>query len=140
MRRTTLAALLVAGCVAAHAQLPRSPSPDAASLYFISPDRGQVVSSPLTVRFGLSGMGVAPAGVEKKGTGHHHLLVDLDEPPAMGLPIPNDDRHRHFGAGQTEVTLDLQPGQHTLQLLLGDHNHVPHDPPVMSEKITITVK
>ena len=140
MRRTTLFAVLVAGCVAAQAQLPRSPAPDAARLYIISPAQGESVSSPVTVRFGLSGMGVAPAGVEKENTGHHHLLVDLDQPPAMGMPVPTDDRHRHFGGGQTEATLDLPPGEHTLQLLLGDHNHIPHDPPVMSETITITVQ
>ena len=98
------------------------------------------MSSPVTVHFGLSGMGVAPAGIEKKNTGHHHLLVDLDQSPAMGMPVPTDDRHRHFGGGQTEVTLDLPPGEHSLQLLLGDHNHIPHDPPVMSETITITVQ
>ena len=140
MQRTTLFAVLVAGCVAAHAQLPRSPSPEAATLYIISPTQGDVVGSPLTVRFGLSGMGVAPAGIEMEATGHHHLLIDLDELPAMGLPIPNDDRHRHFGGGQTEVTLELPPGEHSLQLLLGDHLHVPHEPPMMSEKITITVQ
>ena len=140
MQRTTLFAVLVAGCIAAHAQLPRSPSPEAATLYIISPTQGDVVGSPLTVRFGLSGMGVAPAGIEMEATGHHHLLIDLDELPAMGLPIPNDDRHRHFGGGQTEVTLELPPGEHSLQLLLGDHLHVPHEPPMMSEKITITVQ
>ena len=140
MRKTTLLAVLMAGCIAAHAQLPRSAAPDAARVYIISPASGDSVSSPVTVRFGLAGMGVAPAGVEKESTGHHHLLVDLDTPPAMGLPIPTDDRHRHFGGGQTEVTLDLAPGEHTLQLLLGDHNHIPHDPPVISEMITITVQ
>ena len=84
-------------------------------------------------------MGVAPAGVEKKHTGHHHLVVDAELPPA-NLPIPKSDNYRHFGGGQTEVTLELEPGTHTLQLLLGDHFHVAHDPPVVSEKITITVE
>ena len=140
MTRITLTAILVAGCATAWAQLPRSPSPDGAAVYIISPADGETVTSPFTVRFGLSGMGVAPAGVEKENTGHHHLLVDVDELPTMGLPIPTDDRHRHFGGGQTEVTLELPAGEHTLQLLLGDHIHVPHDAPVMSEKITITVQ
>ena len=140
MKKATLLAVLAAGCMAAYAQLPRSPAPEAAALYFISPGPGETVGSPVTVRFGLSGMGVAPAGIEKENTGHHHLLIDLDEPPAMGLPIPSDDRHRHFGGGQTEVSLELPPGEHTLQLLLGDHNHVPHDPPLISRKITVTVK
>lgn len=118
----------------------RTPAPSGASVYIISPKDGEVVSSPLTVRFGLSGMGVAPAGVEKEKTGHHHVLIDAPRLPAMDKPIPADAHHRHFGGGQTEVTLELAPGEHTLQLLLGDHMHIPHEPPVMSEKITIKVK
>lgn len=114
-------------------------APDDAEAYIISPADGETVSSPFTVTFGLSGMGVAPAGVEKEHTGHHHLLVDVDTLPPAGLPIPADGNHRHFGGGQTEVTLDLPPGEHTLQLLLGDYMHVPHNPPVTSEKITIYV-
>ena len=140
MKRTTLLAILAAGCIAAHAQLPRSPAPEGAGVYIISPGQGETVASPVTVRFGLTGMGVAPAGIQMEKTGHHHLLIDVDELPAMGLPVPTDDRHRHFGGGQTEVTVELPSGEHTLQLLLGDHNHVPHEPPVMSEKITITVQ
>ena len=140
MRKAIVFTVLVAGCFAAHAQLPRSPAPDAAHVYSIAPAQRERVSRPVTVRFGLSGMGVAPAGVEQKNTGHHHLLVALDMAPAMGMPVPTDDRHRHFGGGQTVVTLDLTPGEHTLQLLLGDHDHIPHDPPVMSETITITVQ
>lgn len=110
-----------------------------AKLYFISPQNGETVTSPVRVRFGLSGMGVAPAGIEKEGTGHHHLLIDVTELP-KGVPIPADDHHKHFGGGQTETTLELAPGRHTLQLLLGDHAHIPHEPPVASERITITVK
>lgn len=110
-----------------------------ARLYFISPQNGETVSSPVTVRFGLSGMGVAPAGVEKDNTGHHHLLIDTDL-PKMDEPIPMDDNHKHFGGGQTETRIKLSPGQHTLQLLLGNWTHIPHDPPVVSEKITITVE
>lgn len=121
------------------APLPRTASPAGAAVYFISPQNGAKVTSPFTVRFGLKGMGVAPAGVTNANTGHHHLLIDSDLPPD-NLPIPNDDKHRHFGAGQTEVELTLPPGQHTLQLVLGDANHVPHQPPVRSEKITITVQ
>lgn len=110
-----------------------------ASLYIISPKDGETVNSPVTVRFGLRGMGVAPAGIEKGGTGHHHLLINVGELP-KGVPIPADERHKHFGGGQTETTIELAPGRHTLQLLLGDHVHIPHDPPVMSKRIEITVK
>lgn len=120
--------------------LPRTPAPAGAQLYFISPQDGAKLKSPVTVRFGLSGMGVAPAGVAREATGHHHLLVDVDTLPPMDLPIPNDAQHRHFGGGQTEVTLELPPGRHRLQLLLGDANHIPHDPPVLSEAITIEVE
>lgn len=117
-----------------------SAGPKDANLYIISPADGQAVHSPFTVQFGLSGMGVAPAGVQQAGTGHHHLLIDVDSLPPLDKPIPSDDRHRHFGGGQTEVTLDLPPGEHTLQLLLGGADHVPHDPPVVSERITVHVK
>jgi hypothetical protein len=114
-------------------------APDGARVYIIEPANGASVSSPVTVKFGLSGMGVAPAGVEKANTGHHHLLIDqkLED---KSSPIPADDKHVHFGGGQTEASVKLTPGQHTLQLYLGDHNHVPHQPPVASEVITITVK
>lgn len=113
--------------------------PDAL-LYIISPADGETVTSPVTVRFGLKGMGVAPAGVKKEKTGHHHLLIDVKKLPAMDKPVPSDDNHKHFGGGQTEAMLDLPPGEHTLQLLLGDMNHIPHTPPVLSKKITIMVK
>jgi len=125
----------VAFATAAAAQSP----PGKVRLYFISPQDGETVSSPVTVRFGLSGMGVAPAGVEKENTGHHHLLIDTDL-PKMDEPIPVDAKHLHFGGGQTETNLTLPPGQHTLQLLLGNWTHVPFNPPVVSEKITVTVK
>ena len=95
--------------------------------------------SPLTVRFSLAGMGIAPAGVEKENTGHHHLLVDVPLPP-MDKPILSDDNYLHFGGGQTEATIELSAGTHTLQLLLGDQNHIPHNPPVISEQITITIQ
>ena len=105
-----------------------------------APADGETVQNPVTVRFGLSGMGVAPAGTVKENTGHHHLLIDVNELPPMDFPLPNDDKHRHFGGGQTEITLELPAGKHTLQLVLGDANHIPHDPPIMSEKITIEVQ
>lgn len=136
---------LVLACVAAFAGatapgLPTHEAPAGARAYIISPADGATVGREVTVRFGLSGMGVAPAGVEKEHTGHHHLLLDVATLPAAGQPIPNDEHHKHFGGGQTETVLHLVPGTHTLQLELGDANHVPFDPPVVSKKITIHVK
>lgn len=113
---------------------------DHPSVYIISPSHGEVVSSPVQVRFGLRGMGVAPAGVDRDKTGHHHLLIDVAQLPALDKPIPADANHRHFGGGQTEVKLELEPGTHTLQLLLGDKYHVPHETVLVSEKITISVE
>lgn len=129
-------ATLLTGAAQAEGQTPSKPG---AQEYIISPVDGATVSNPVTVVFGLKGMGVAPAGVDKPGTGHHHLLIDTDLPP-LDEPIPADEQHRHFGGGQTQVTLNLAPGKHTLQLLLGDKYHIPHDPAVYSKKITITVK
>ena len=120
------------------AALPRQPAPEGAEAYIISPADGESVSSPVRVVFGLKGIGVAPAGIQMPATGHHHLLVDT-QPPPFGLPIPTDENHIHFGAGQTETVLELPPGEHRLQLLLGDHLHIPHDPPVMSAPVTIQV-
>ena len=121
--------------------LPRTASPDGASVYIISPrDAASVEAGEVTVQFGLKGMGVAPAGNDFADTGHHHLLVNANETPRLDVPLPADENHIHFGKGQTETTLKLEPGTYTLQLILGDKNHIPHDPPVMSEKITITVK
>jgi len=110
-----------------------------AEVYIISPQDGDTVSSPFEVRFGLRGMGVAPAGVEVENTGHHHLLIDMDTLPPMDAPLPKSEHLLHFGGGQTETTLSLGPGKHTLQLLLGDYSHVPFNPPLLSEKIRITV-
>jgi len=121
------------------ADLPRSPAPKDVELYIISPVDGETVSNPVTVRFGLRGMGIAPAGIAMENTGHHHLLIDA-EPPPFNLPVPADANHVHFGKGQTEATVTLAPGRHRLQLLLADHLHVPHDPPVVSRPVTITVK
>ncbi len=138
--RKLLAALLpllvLDGAIAAG----RTPSPAGAEVYIISPTDGAVVKSPVTVRFGLKGMGIAPAGVAFENSGHHHLLVDVDPPADLSQPIANNEHSLHFGKGQTETELKLTPGKHTLQLLLGDQLHVPHDPPVMSKKITIIVK
>lgn len=120
------------------ADIPRSASNEGAVAYIVSPANGAQLSSPVTVRFGLKGMGVAPAGIQKQGTGHHHLLVDQSALPALDKPMGANVKH--FGGGQTEVTIDLAPGEHTLQLILGDHFHVPHKPAVVSELITITVK
>jgi hypothetical protein len=117
----------------------KSSSPDKAMLYIISPQDGDTVSSPVKVIFGLNGMGVAPAGIKMKNTGHHHLLIDLAQLPDINLPIPSDDHHRHFGKGQTEAFVELDKGEHTLQLILGDHMHVPHEPPIISKKIRIKV-
>lgn len=135
-----LAALLSAFSAAALADMPRTPAPEGAKVYFIEPANGATVDKTFTVKFGLKGMGVAPAGVDAPATGHHHLLIDMDQEPAMNLPLPMTDNLKHFGKGQTEAEVTLPPGKHTLQLLVGDKNHVPLDPPVISEKITVTVK
>jgi hypothetical protein len=116
----------------------RKPSPPGAKVYFVGLANGATLPPKTTIRFGLSNMGVAPAGVERANTGHHHLLIDTNL-PSLDDPIPNDFNHLHFGAGQTEATVTLSPGRHTLQLLLGDENHVPHNPPVMSQPITVNV-
>lgn len=140
----TAAALIASGGLALAGDTPSKPG---TSVYFVNLKDGDTVSAPVKVVFGLSGMGVAPAGIEKEGTGHHHLLVDRapfgegpDGAEEADLNIPADDNHVHFGGGQTETTLDLAPGEHTLQLVLADFVHIPHDPPVASERITITVK
>jgi hypothetical protein len=124
---------------AATGAMPRTPAPPGATVFFISPGDSSTVSSPVTVKFGISGMAVAPAGNMAPATGHHHLLIDTELADA-NLPVPSDDNHLHFGKGQTETSLDLPAGSHTLQLVLGDGNHIPHDPPVTSGVITITVE
>ena len=133
-----VALLLAVGNVAL-ADSYRTKAPEGAEVYIISPADGETVSNPVTVRFGLRGAGIAPAGIDKPGTGHHHLLIN-SKPGDYNEPIPSTDVSRHFGGGQTEVTLELPAGKHTLQLLFGDHNHVPHEPPVQSEVVTINVK
>lgn len=134
-----VAALLVP-VVALAEGLPRTPSPAGAAAYIIAPHDGATVAGPAVhVQFGLKGMGVAPAGTAVENTGHHHLLIDTGLPP-LDQPIPADAQHVHFGKGQTETTITLSPGKHTLQLLLGDQNHIPHQPAVFSKVVTITVK
>ena len=133
-----LATLLVGGAIAA--QVTKTKSADGAKVYIIAPKDGATVTSPFTVQFGVKGMGVAPAGVTNPNTGHHHLLVDVTEMPDMNTPMPNNEHIRHFGGGQTEVDLTLPPGKHTLQLIFADAAHISFDKPLMSDKITVTVK
>jgi hypothetical protein len=121
------------------AAIPRTASPAGASVFFISPVDGDTVTSPVSIEFGIDGMSVVAAGVNEPQSGHHHLLVDTDL-PNLGLPVPADAQHIHFGDGSTSTELNLEPGEHSLQLLLGDHLHIPHSPPVASEVITITVE
>lgn len=137
------ASLLMANAVIAQ----DTPAPPDARVYIVDLEDGDTVSSPVTVLFGLSDMGVAPAGTEKEATGHHHLLLDRapfgdaeEDADTLQYGIPADDHHIHFGGGQTQVTLDLTSGTHTLQLLMGDLNHVPHTTPIVSDVITITVE
>jgi hypothetical protein len=111
----------------------------AAAVYFITPKNDDIVSGEVVVKFGLQNFGVSPAGLNVNGTGHHHLIIDADL-PNLTKPIQADKNHVHFGKGQTEVKLELGPGSHTLQLLLGDYRHIPHSPPIYSSKITIVVK
>ena len=140
MRVVAIAAVVIAAAATAVWAQERTPSPAGAEVYIISPKDGATVSSPVTIQFGLKGMGVAPAGVKFENAGHHHLLIDADVPADSSLPLPTSDNVRHFGKGQTEASIELKPGKHTLQLLLGDQNHTPHNPAVISKKITITVK
>lgn len=146
MTRFISAAALALGLAIAPAWAG-TPAPEGAEVYFINLSDGDTVSGPVTVNFGLKNMGVAPAGTEKDNTGHHHILINRapfgdgeGDAEAKENGLPADDNHVHFGGGQTEVTLDLPAGTHTLQLVLGDLYHVPHTPPVMTEVITITVE
>jgi hypothetical protein len=121
------------------AMLPRTPSADGASVFFITPANGATVSNPIRIEFGIAGMDVVKAGVDLPHSGHHHLLIDTDLPD-VGLPIPADEQHIHFGDGSTATEISLPPGEHTLQMLLGDHLHIPHNPAVVSQPITVTVE
>jgi hypothetical protein len=132
-----LAAFVVMPAVA----LGETTAPPNAAVYIISPKDGDTVSSPFKVQFGLTSMGVAPAGIDKPNTGHHHLVIDTTlSPEELKAPIASDAKHVHFGGGQTETTVTLPPGRHTLQLVLGDWTHIPFSPPIMSSVITVTVK
>nr|WP_300313173.1 DUF4399 domain-containing protein [Halomonas sp.] len=140
-----LALALASGGLASSAMaqdsMERLAAPEDAKVYFISPADGDTVSSPVTVRMGLEGMGVAPSGVEMEDTGHHHVLIDTPlESLDLDAPLPATDNTVHFGGGQTETTLELEPGEHTLQLLFNDYRHVSFDPPVASDVITIQVE
>ncbi|GEK72838.1 MULTISPECIES: DUF4399 domain-containing protein [Halomonas] len=123
------------------AQMEPVAAPSDAEVYFISPEDGATVSGPVTVRMGLEGMGVAPAGTEAEATGHHHLLIDTPlEEVDLSQPLPSTEQTRHFGGGQTQVTLELPPGEHTLQLLFLDYRHLSFEPTVASEPITVHVE
>ena len=145
MKRTNIFLALI-GCALpfcasageAAGTLQPTASPKGAKVYIIEPPNGATVTSPVSIKFGLAGMGVAPAGIDKENTGHHHLLVDGKQLPNLKAPLGQDVTH--FGGGQTETSVELTPGKHTLQLILGDKFHIPHNPPVVSEKVTITVK
>jgi len=127
--------------VVSQAETPLSSTiADDAQVWFVSPKDQAQVSSPVTIIFGSSNLNIAPAGDNQPNSGHHHLLVDMEELPALDMPLPASDRVIHFGKGQTEATIELSPGSHSLQLLLGNYAHVPHSRPVMSEKITILVE
>ena len=139
MRALALAAIVLAASASAVLAQERTPSPAGAEVYIISPKNGEKLKSPVVVRFGLKGMGIAPAGVKFENSGHHHLLIDTDVPADLNAPLPTTDQVKHFGKGQTETSIELPPGKHTLILLLGDQNHTPHNPPVVSKKVTITV-
>jgi len=140
MLRAMILAALATGLCAAPAYAAGTPAPANAEVYIVWPRDGTVIDGgKLWVRMGLKNMGVAPKGVNMPNVGHHHLLIDTELPPP-GEQIPSDRNHLHFGAGETEARIELPPGKHTLQLLLGDHDHTPHDPPVFSKKITVIVR
>jgi hypothetical protein len=117
-----------------------SPAPPGASVYFISPADGATVPKKFTVKFGLKGMSIAPAGTDEPNSGHHHLVIDLATLPDMTRPLPSNEHIMHFGKGQTETELTLPPGKHTLQLVFANYQHIPHSPPIVSKPITITVE
>jgi hypothetical protein len=139
-RQTLVITLLLSLACATSWAVDRSPSPEGAEAYFISPMNGARVERRFTVKFGLRGMGVAPAGVDVPNTGHHHLLIDADPMSDLGQPLPANAQVRHFGKGQTEAEIELEPGTYTLQLVLGNHLHIPHEPPVVSGTIRVTVE
>jgi hypothetical protein len=142
MKKSFILSLLTALCLSTSMVfaegVPVSKSPEGAKVYIISPTDGETVGTEVLVKFGLSGMGVAPAGTDKENTGHHHLIIDGEKLPDLDKPMGSDVMH--FGGGQTEKLIKLEKGKHTLQMILGNYMHVPHNPPVVSEKITINVE
>ena len=147
MKNSIIAALTISLMAAGSAWAGETPSKPGTKVYFVNLADGATVKGPVKVVFGLSGMGVAPAGIEKEGTGHHHLFVDRapflegeDGADEVDFNIPADENHIHYGGGQTEASVELAPGKHTLQMVLGDKDHIPHNPPVVSKVITITVE
>ncbi|MHC8405232.1 MULTISPECIES: DUF4399 domain-containing protein [unclassified Pseudomonas] len=137
MSRAAFAGLLLSASMLATAA---TPAPKGAEAFIVSPEDGATVPQEFKVKFGVKHISLAPAGDVTKNTGHHHLLIDVDKLPPAGAPIPTDANHMHFGKAQTEATIKLAPGKHTLQLELGDAGHMPFDPPIVSEKITVNVK
>ena len=147
--KTVVAIALVASALASwalnlsaqeeNAAVERSPSLAGAAVGFSNLEDGDIVPPEFHVKFSISGMGIAPAGAEIAGTGHHHLLIDVAELPDFNQPLPASSNIIHFGKGQTETTLELAEGKHTLQLVLADYRHIPHEPPVVSDPVTITV-
>ncbi|MGE8068742.1 DUF4399 domain-containing protein [Pseudomonas sp. NPDC089569] len=137
MSRAALAGLLMGVSVLASAA---TPAPKGAEVSIVSPKDGATVPQTVVVKFAVENVALAPAGDVTPNTGHHHLLIDVDKLPAAGQPIPNDAHHMHFGKAQTQAEITLTPGKHTLQLELGDSGHMPFDPPIVSEKITVNVK
>src|SRR5262245_29139094 len=133
-----VALLAVSQSVQAQTRGGPTPSAPGAAVYFVDVKEGSTLPTKPTIHFGLRNMGVAPAGLDRENAGHHHLIVDAPTPP-LDRPLPNDFSHLHFGAGQTEAEVSLTPGKHTLQLILGDKDHIPHNPPVMSDRITVNV-
>lgn len=141
MSRAALAGLLLsASMLVGAADIPRTQAPAAAKVFIVSPADGATVDKTFKVKFGVEGIALAPAGDQTAHTGHHHLLIDVDTLPAENMPIPADANHIHFGKAQTETEVTLAPGKHTLQLELGDKNHMPFDPVIVSKKITVIVK
>jgi len=132
--------VVMCGLAIVNQSYAQTDAPEGTKAYIISPKNGDVLTSPVVVRFGLMGMGVAPAGIDYPDTGHHHLVLDAELPPLNEYIVTDHPNYLHYGLGQTEAVLDLEPGEHTLQMLLGDMDHLPHIPPVMSERISITVK
>lgn len=137
MSRAALAGLLLSASMLASAA---TPAPKGAEVFIVSPEDGATVAQEFTVKFGVKDIALAPAGDVTKNTGHHHLLIDVDKLPAAGAPIPTDANHMHFGKAQTQATIKLTPGKHTLQLILGDSGHMPFEPSIVSKKITVNVK